>query len=1117
MPKPARLAFVLLSLCMLQTGFGQGPSFSYTTLAGVGTGAGTKDGTGGMATSTLFNFPIGSVLDSNGNLFVADSGSSVIRKIAPDGTVSTFAGSPLQAGHADGAGSHAYFNSPQSPVMDSSGNIYVVEYGNHDIRKITPAGVVTTFAGVATVRGHLDATGTSAYFNQPRGLAIDGSGNLYVADTSNHVIRKITPAGVVTTLAGKAGTSGSADGTGTAATFNNPIGIAVDSSGDVYVGDTGNSTIRKVTSAGVVTTLAGTNGTAGFADGTGTAAQFNYPVSIAINSSGNLIVADYNNSVLRQVTPAGAVTTIVGTGLQHGRVDATGAAARFDHPSGVRLDSSGNIFVTDYISSLVRKVSSSGEVTTLAGAGGARGYRDGTGTITSPGLFNQPWSVTVDAAGNAYVADTSNHVIKKVTPAGVVTTFAGTLGFVGTTDGGVGTGRFRYPESIVWSSTTGKFYVADSGNHTVRVVAADGTVSTLAGQAGVSGTTDGTGTAALFNGPTGVTLDGSGNIFVADTTNNEIRRVTPDGVVTTFVGQTTAGTSDGAGTSAQFSSPHGLAVDAAGNLFVADTGNHTIRKVTPDGTVSTFAGIAGTIGADDGPVASATFYNPTALAFDSAGNLYVADRGNNVIRLITPGGTVTTVGGQIGASGSLDGTGDNARFNGPNGIAIDGAGNLYVADTFNSTLRKGTLLSSSGGTGSGVQTYRSTTAPTGDLSIGDLWYKTDTSGQVTAVYRWNGSQWIDITGDTSGSGTSFLLHPVGLALDLSGGNLYVADTGNHAIKKIVISSGEISTFAGTVGTSGSADGTGTAATFNSPKGVAWDGTNSILYVADTGNATIRKITAAGVVTTLAGSPANHGYQDGTGSDAYFSVPVGLSVDSGGNLFVTDAGSATIRYVTTAGVVTTYAGKAQYAGDANGTGSAARFTYPTGLSIDGSGNLFVADTYSNTIRGISAGAVVGTKAGVAGLSGFYDGVATNAFLNLPRGVAYYGTDGSVFVADTANHTIRRINSNNVVSTVAGVAGVSGSRDSADGTPLFNQPQGIAVDGSANLYVADTGNSTIRKIAFDGTVTTLSLKAPSSGGGGGGGGSGGGGGGGAPSGWFLGGLAAISLLRWLKRKT
>ena len=217
-------------------------------------------------------------------------------------------------------------------AVDGSGNVYVADTDNNTIRKITPAGVVTTLAGTAGVPGSADGTGSAAQFNYPGGVAVDGSGNVYVADIDNNTIRKITPAGVVTTLAGTAGVHGSADGTGSAAQFYDPHGVAVDGSGNVYVADTDNNTIRKITPAGVVTTLAGTAGVYGSADGTGSAAQFNYPAGVAVDGSGNVYVADTYNDTIRQITPAGVVTTLAGTAGMPGSADGTGSAARFYYP-----------------------------------------------------------------------------------------------------------------------------------------------------------------------------------------------------------------------------------------------------------------------------------------------------------------------------------------------------------------------------------------------------------------------------------------------------------------------------------------------------------------------------------------------------------------------------------------------------------------------------------------------------------------------------------------------------------------------------------------------------------------------------------------------------------------
>jgi sugar lactone lactonase YvrE len=311
----------------------------------------------------------------------------------------------------------AVFNSPQGVSIDSSGNIYVADTYNHIIRKITSVGVVTTLAGSGTGK-FIDGTGKKASFNQPFGIAIDSSGNIYVADTYNHRIRKITSVGVVTTLAGS-GIGEFADGTGKKASFKYPRGVAVDSSGNIYLADQNNNIIRKITSGGIVTTLAG-SGTGTFADGTGKNASFYGPYGVAVDSSGNVYVADTNNQRIRKITSGGVVTTLAGSGTGQ-FADGTGKNASFNYPYGVAVDSSGNIYVGDWNNNIIRKITSGGIVTTLAGSGTGE-FSDGTGTNAS---FNYPLGVAVDSSGNVYVADQNNNIIRKITSVGVVTTLAG--------------------------------------------------------------------------------------------------------------------------------------------------------------------------------------------------------------------------------------------------------------------------------------------------------------------------------------------------------------------------------------------------------------------------------------------------------------------------------------------------------------------------------------------------------------------------------------------------------------------------------------------------------------------------------------------------------------------
>ncbi|MEN7529141.1 NHL repeat-containing protein [Cupriavidus sp. DL-D2] len=323
--------------------------------------------------------------------------------------------------------------------------------------------------------------------------------------------------------------------------------------------------------------------------------------------------------------PAAAQVSTLASGGTNGYVDATGSAARFSQPAGMAVDALGNVYVADNANHRIRKITAAGVVTTIAGS--TQGSVDATGTAAQ---FRFPSGMAIDAAGNLYVADQLNHQIRKIDTTYVVTTFAGSTTF-GAADGTGAAAGFREPFAIC-IDTAGNLFVADSANNMIRKITSAGVVTTVAGST-LNGSADGTGNAASFYTPSGIAVDGAGNLYVADMNNHMIRKITPAGVVTTLAGSTTSGRADGTGTAAQFSYPQGIAVDSDNNVYVAEKGNNTIRKITPAGVVTTIAGgaLSGNI---DGEGPTATFWAPWSLAIDSARNLYAAELGNNAIRKI---------------------------------------------------------------------------------------------------------------------------------------------------------------------------------------------------------------------------------------------------------------------------------------------------------------------------------------------------------------------------------------------------------------------------------------------------------------------------------------------------
>jgi sugar lactone lactonase YvrE len=606
------------------------PAGLVTTVAGAAGAVGSADGAGAAA---RFAAPRGVALDAAGNLYIADSGNNTVRRMTPAGAVSTVAGDAgADPGAADGSGTLARFRDPEGVAVDAGGTVYVADTGNSTVRRLAPDGTVTTLAGSAASSGSQDGSGAAAGFANPGGIATDAAGTVFVADTANSTVRRLTPQGAVTTLAGVAGMPGRADGPGGAAQFHFPEGLAPDTSGNVYVADTANDTIRRIDPAGIVTTLAGS--APGSADGAGAAAGFTHPYGLTADRDGSLLVADTGNALLRRVTAAGLVTTLAGKAASPGSQDGSGAAAAFRHPLGIATDAAGSVYVADYGNHTIRRITPEGAVTTLAGSAGVAGDADGEG---SAARLRYPTAVASGADGNLYVVDAGNYTVRRITPAGLVSTLAGSSGTPGYADGSGAAAQF-YFDVNGWPSLVadagGNLYVTDRSR--IRRITPAGLVSTLAGNAGPPGSVDGVGAAARFSTlVSGIAIDAAGVLTVADTGNYTLRRVTSDGVVTTIAGTPgKQGTTDGSGAAARFNTPIGIAIDAGGTVYVADGDpgygvNHVIRRVSSAGNVTTLVGTLASVGVRLGPL-PASLNGPAGLAL-SPGALFISDAIENAV------------------------------------------------------------------------------------------------------------------------------------------------------------------------------------------------------------------------------------------------------------------------------------------------------------------------------------------------------------------------------------------------------------------------------------------------------------------------------------------------------
>ncbi len=664
------------------------PRYTVNTFAGS-----VPLGDGGPAASAILRWPGAVAFDSAGNLLIVDQGNASIRRVTPDGIIHTVAGTGTTGFSGDGGpANQAQLSSLITALaINGNGNIYIADSGNNRIRMISAVdGRIRTVVDGAKLPGSPEM---QFGFN---GIAIDGDGSLYIADDNYDQIFKIGQDGTLTVVAGTGESGDTGDGgPATNATFENLWSVYVDAKGTIYVSDAGSNRIRMITSDGTINAVAGT-GESGFAGDGGPAilAQLNSPSYIVPDAGGNLYFVDDGNTRIRRIATDGTITTVAGKNNPNGFSMGDGGPAtdaQFTYPQGIALSAAGDLFIADF-DSAIRVVSASDGI--VRNAYGQPHFA-GDGGPAATALFTLPQSFAGDGKGNFYIGDSNNFRVRKVDASGTITTIAGNGAFGNSGDGGPATGASLEAVLAITVDNAGNIYF--SSGPTVRRIGGDGIITTVAG-GGSSLGDGGPATAAnLASSIYGLAADNSGSLYIADTWHHRIRRVTPDGMISTFAGTGMAGYSgdNGPATSAQMATPRGLAMDAAGNLYFADLAANRVRKISPDGIVSAFAGSGQAEDTGDGGSAiKANLTNPWGLGIDQTGNVYIADWATSTVRVVTPDGLIHTIASgnpvDLPSNGSFSGDGGQAigaDYCGTVALGFDGSGKVYLLDFGNERIR----------------------------------------------------------------------------------------------------------------------------------------------------------------------------------------------------------------------------------------------------------------------------------------------------------------------------------------------------------------------------------------------------------------------------------------------
>jgi sugar lactone lactonase YvrE len=1028
-------------------------------------------------------------LDTAGNLFISDYGNARIRRVDTNGIITTIVGNGTNGYAGDGgAATNASLYGPFGLALDSVGNLYICEQVNGCVRKVDTTGIINTVA--------------SGGFNEPDGVAVDAAGNIYIADSLNNFIKKVDTNGVITYVTRS----------------NYPIGVAVDTAGNLYIGDTYSGTVREVHFGGFPTlslTAVSTNDAGNYSviitsnSGSVTSAVavltvviaptiVTQPASQTIPAGSNVtfsvvasglplpsyqwlfngtVVDGQTNSILSlssvTTNQAGAYCVLVSS--PYGSVTSHVAVLTVGWLPTITAQPTNQSLLAGSRALLTVDVSGVGPLTfqwqlngtnlpnnlisTIAG-NGTNGYA-GDGGLAITGKVNTPYGVTADRAGNVYIADTGNNRIRKVDTNGVLT--AVTTGYS--------------PKGVV-ADAAGNLYFIDS-SFGLRKVDTNGAVTTL--------------TNGMAN-PSGLAIDSNGNLLVADTGHNRILKVDTNGVMTRVAGTGTLGFSGDGGlaTNANLNQPQGVAVDGAGNLYIADRYNHRIRKVDVNGVITTIAGTNTLSAFHEGAMATNVYLGPAGVTVDDYGDVFIADPYYNRIFRVDPYGVITSVAGTNISGYNGDGiAATNAQLYQPVGLSIDSWGRILVADSSNARIRRfgqgpALVIDNLAATNAGDYTliinssFGSVTSSVATLTVlGPPFILSSPTNQTAglgsnAVFAVSAIGVGPLSYQWQINGTN-LPSQTGSSLTLT--NVQWSDAGNYTVI-ITNNYGSVTSSVATLTV-----GWPPAITSQPTDLMVSAGSNVWLSIQVSGDSPftyqwqLNGTNLPPIITTFAGTNAwGYSGDGGAATNAKLSNPYGVCVDKCGNVYIAENGNNRVRRVDTNGIITTFAGTGTSGHTGNGgQATNANLQSLRALCTDSADNFYISESfYGGDIRKVDTNGVITLFAGLG--TAWVDGVpATSAYLCGPFGMTI-DQRGNMFLSDAYYNRIRKIATNGIITTVAGsLNGSTVGGFSGDGGPATNAalstPNGVAVDDSGNVYFSDTGNGRIRKVDANGIINTV----------------------------------------------